>query len=102
MIRRPPRSTLFPYTTLFRSGRGRPVCVLQNLQLRVQISPPIMNVAVPFPQHSPMFGQRPLLHIVCRQCESTIFFVSVYRSLLPMLIFSHSGLRTLSAITDCF
>src|SRR2546427_4482107 len=32
MIRRPPRSTLFPYTTLFRSVRrridppGRPVC----------------------------------------------------------------------------
>src|SRR5256885_9881927 len=24
MIRRPPRSTLFPYTTLFRSGRRRP------------------------------------------------------------------------------
>src|SRR5256885_11452316 len=24
MIRRPPRSTLFPYTTLFRSGRGGP------------------------------------------------------------------------------
>src|SRR3712207_7389281 len=23
MIRRPPRSTLFPYTTLFRSDRGR-------------------------------------------------------------------------------
>src|SRR5688572_31578435 len=30
MIRRPPRSTLFPYTTLFRSSvrRGRPPCVL--------------------------------------------------------------------------
>src|SRR5258708_31723241 len=29
MIRRPPRSTLFPYTTLFRSGRLRlPVPVL--------------------------------------------------------------------------
>src|SRR2546426_7364064 len=31
MIRRPPRSTLFPYTTLFRSERvhdsGRPHCV---------------------------------------------------------------------------
>src|SRR3712207_8438052 len=27
MIRRPPRSTLFPYTTLFRSGPGCPVCV---------------------------------------------------------------------------
>src|SRR3712207_8704250 len=24
MIRRPPRSTLFPYTTLFRSGREEP------------------------------------------------------------------------------
>src|SRR5204863_5887666 len=25
MIRRPPRSTLFPYTTLFRSRRARPL-----------------------------------------------------------------------------
>src|SRR5256885_9962453 len=25
MIRRPPRSTLFPYTTLFRSGREAPL-----------------------------------------------------------------------------
>src|SRR2546426_8686112 len=25
MIRRPPRSTLFPYTTLFRSGRESPL-----------------------------------------------------------------------------
>src|SRR5258708_22896885 len=25
MIRRPPRSTLFPYTTLFRSARGKDV-----------------------------------------------------------------------------
>src|SRR5690554_7148852 len=28
MIRRPPRSTLFPYTTLFRSGLGLPITVL--------------------------------------------------------------------------
>src|SRR3712207_7230438 len=28
MIRRPPRSTLFPYTTLFRSDRGRLVARL--------------------------------------------------------------------------
>src|SRR5256885_10152498 len=26
MIRRPPRSTLFPYTTLFRSARNAPRC----------------------------------------------------------------------------
>src|SRR5256885_3198647 len=25
MIRRPPRSTLFPYTTLFRSGEDQPI-----------------------------------------------------------------------------
>src|SRR3989441_9359970 len=28
MIRRPPRSTLFPYTTLFRSPAGKPVLVV--------------------------------------------------------------------------
>src|SRR3712207_6913830 len=38
MIRRPPRSTLFPYTTLFRSlfaarvGDGRTVTVLEELE----------------------------------------------------------------------
>src|SRR2546427_9537093 len=32
MIRRPPRSTLFPYTTLFRSlGRGDQVTVIDDL-----------------------------------------------------------------------
>src|SRR2546430_5702797 len=30
MIRRPPRSTLFPYTTLFRSDAGREVCMTWN------------------------------------------------------------------------
>src|SRR5256885_4679711 len=32
MIRRPPRSTLFPYTTLFRSEGGKSHRVLWNLQ----------------------------------------------------------------------
>src|SRR5688572_32734991 len=30
MIRQPPRSTLFPYTTLFRSGASADVFVLKN------------------------------------------------------------------------
>src|SRR2546429_4579431 len=37
MIRRPPRSTLFPYTTLFRSRRclrGEPVARLRAARLR--------------------------------------------------------------------
>src|SRR2546426_6937876 len=43
MIRRPPRSTLFPYTTLFRSGRmGRLQPLIRRRELRVpnlQIAP---------------------------------------------------------------
>src|SRR3712207_8140873 len=32
MIRRPPRSTLFPYTTLFRSNRGPGYCSIPESQ----------------------------------------------------------------------
>src|SRR5256885_2866604 len=39
MIRRPPRSTLFPYTTLFRS-------VLELVQLGVGVLPAIVGVRV--------------------------------------------------------
>src|SRR2546430_11972860 len=35
MIRRPPRSTLFPYTTLFRSIDVVSLCVVQNLPIRL-------------------------------------------------------------------
>src|SRR5688572_33197146 len=34
MIRRPPRSTLFPYTTLFRSAQLRPRALRGGLQAR--------------------------------------------------------------------
>src|SRR5260221_9947798 len=36
MIRRPPRSTLFPYTTLFRSVRGEASAGAQVLDVRGQ------------------------------------------------------------------
>src|SRR3712207_8109170 len=35
MIRRPPRSTLFPYTTLFRSHAARGVAAAEHLQQRL-------------------------------------------------------------------
>jgi len=35
MIRRPPRSTLFPYTTLFRSFRGHDVWVKEKIGMGV-------------------------------------------------------------------
>src|SRR2546425_6903579 len=34
MIRRPPRSTLFPYTTLFRSGRGEELVMLMPKKVK--------------------------------------------------------------------
>src|SRR3712207_7362259 len=37
MIRRPPRSTLFPYTTLFRSARGC-VATQQSTQVRKYVT----------------------------------------------------------------
>src|SRR3989442_8767268 len=37
MIRRPPRSTLFPYTTLFRSNRARMNDVNSSLSIRSDI-----------------------------------------------------------------
>src|SRR3712207_7224680 len=33
MIRRPPRSALFPYTTLFRSGKGALVLVMHSCEM---------------------------------------------------------------------
>src|SRR6478735_12549938 len=43
---------------------GRPVATAQNVHDRVQTFPRIINVAVPAPQHSPIFGQFPLSQIV--------------------------------------
>ena len=39
------------------TAAGRPCATAQYAQARVQTSPRIMNVAVPWFQHSPMFGQ---------------------------------------------
>src|SRR2546428_3033240 len=39
MIRRPPRSTLFPYTTLFRSRTGAPAAALRGAGGRRVVPP---------------------------------------------------------------
>ena len=57
---------------------GRPVFTPQNPQERVQIFPKIMNVAVPSPQHSPIFGQLPEAQIVFNLYLSTKPLSSVY------------------------
>src|SRR2546422_6767591 len=74
MIRRPPRSTLFPYTTLFRSPTPRPA-----RRCRPHCSRPIPKSAAPRPkrwgrihdarprrseEHTSELQSR--LHLVCR------------------------------------
>src|SRR2546425_9198250 len=48
MIRRPPRSTLFPYTTLFRSLLiGKPAYTVSIPQKPLDMIPPTVPVGVP-------------------------------------------------------
>src|SRR2546422_7923584 len=75
MIRRPPRSTLFPYTTLFRSerrpaayqeGARRPqkVGVLAPSNLRNRRSSPTPPAKTRSEEHTSELQSR--LHLVCR------------------------------------
>src|SRR5258708_18386602 len=53
MIRRPPRSTLFPYTTLFRSYVGRDDFVLQFRMLALMFRVPVSAHIEPWPAVEP-------------------------------------------------
>src|SRR2546430_11203740 len=57
MIRRPPRSTLFPYTTLFRSCP--PVTPPTPGRSERQNRPPSATVTVRWPGHWPACGRSP-------------------------------------------
>src|SRR3989442_2028947 len=60
MIRRPPRSTLFPYTTLFRSPEQRP-----SVRERARFRPgPGARVGRRSEEHTSELQSRP--HLVCR------------------------------------
>src|SRR2546430_11926507 len=60
MIRRPPRSTLFPYTTLFRSGRHRLVVDAPEEPIKPDPVPVLPGVGVVLdgrdPPHRPAVG----------------------------------------------
>ncbi len=71
---------------------GRPVFTPQNPQERVQIFPKIMKVAVPSPQHSPIFGQLPDVQIVFNLYLSTKLLNSVYFFPVGSLTRNHLGL----------
>src|SRR2546430_11079975 len=50
MIRRPPRSTLFPYTTLFRSKAQQWSAFSDELLARIQAQPGMQDSAVAVPR----------------------------------------------------
>src|SRR5258705_2474677 len=72
MIRRPPRSTLFPYTTLFRSLRGeakqpRPIqarCAAQRPSQSPGSLPTPARIALRSEEHTSELQS--LRHLVCR------------------------------------
>src|SRR2546422_5414253 len=97
MIRRPPRSTLFPYTTLFRSrspgstapdgrtsGRGRrPYLALTALRPQRQAAPSL-DGRVRSEEHTSELQSR--LHLVCRlllekKKNQEILSLSVYTTI---------------------
>src|SRR5687768_18242571 len=78
MLRRPPRSTLFPYTTLFRSGRSTTSCAgARTCAWRTACCPPAPRSSTSSPtppsttaccrrseEHTSELQSR--LHLVCR------------------------------------
>src|SRR2546429_7237957 len=60
MIRRPPRSTLFPYTTLFRSFSG----ASQMARVWRAQAPHLFDVVIRSEEHTSELQSR--LHLVCR------------------------------------
>src|SRR2546429_7024733 len=64
MIRRPPRSTLFPYTTLFRSEPGTPLAQKRAIALR-KLGDEVVGVGgARSEEHTSELQSR--LHLVCR------------------------------------
>src|SRR2546422_7919383 len=64
MIRRPPRSTLFPYTTLFRSQNREPVAVRDLLEIVPGTPVALEHVEGRSEEHTSELQSR--LHLVCR------------------------------------
>ncbi len=79
---------------------GLPVLTLQNPQRRVQVSPRIMNVAVPRSQQSPMLGQAASWQTVCRPSSAIVRDSSRYFGLPGRGTLNHAGLRERNGSTS--
>src|SRR2546430_5742419 len=73
MIRRPPRSTLFPYTTLFRSSDTPPVAAVPPLRVKGRRLPPPAErtqFGSPTPMPGRCGGKLPHRELYCKQYRS--------------------------------
>src|SRR5688572_32599104 len=73
MIRRPPRSTLFPYTTLFRSSAFTITCTRSGRTLRMSAPPaPLASTARKKPRRNRGQGRRSEEHTSELQSQSNL------------------------------
>src|SRR5256885_9968889 len=81
MIRRPPRSTLFPYTTLFRSKSRRPIDDARHLDRR----PPI---------HKPGPERRAISEIIQKRPAPMLWLIKPRRRFLSRNILGRSDRKS--------
>src|SRR5438309_3799047 len=82
MIRRPPRSTLFPYTTLFRSGRRIKVGIENQDVVLLVISLQIFDQ----PRHPRSLLLQPFRLVVARSEEHTSELQSQFHLVCRLLL----------------
>src|SRR2546429_7053007 len=99
MIRRPPRSTLFPYTTLFRSAlRGRPVEAVAAVARPEGFFSMLASEQDRSEEHTSELQSR--LHLVCRlllEKKKKICFSSLHHTTSV----SHDAL-CLTTLLSCY
>src|SRR5689334_24662162 len=91
MIRRPPRSTLFPYTTLFRSARRRyevDVHVAHGLAcaIRLEVEPDLVHRVGEGRIGGTAVGRRLMLEVAARSEEHTSELQSQFHLVCRLLL----------------
>ena len=79
-------------------GLGRPWATSQNGHLRVQISPMIIKVAVPWLKHSPKLGQLASSQTDASLCSLSLDLMRLISGELTTLIRNQSGLRGILSV----
>src|SRR5256885_11923824 len=94
MIRRPPRSTLFPYTTLFRSGRRFQPDSARAINIRYPMGPDDKRVALRSEEHTSEL-QSPC-NLVCR-----LLLEKKKKPTNSSVIPAHAGIQQRSLCVHC-